>query len=410
MSVVWALIFLLVLLTLLSGFFSTAETAFFSLSSSKIHTWRHSKDQRHRQVAWLLARSRYLLVLIFMLDNIADIFLQNASSDLFDRYEGGWLLKVGVPLFLILVFGEFFPKYLGMLWNEPLALRSASLFIFLERFFAPVQRAVTSIAEVLSRMFFFFLKQEPPLSSKEVEAAITTCEAKGILTSEEASLVSHALTFEKRSARELMTPRSEMRTVKRSEISPEHLKKLPKSSPLLVIDETTDRPIGVLSNRTILKFLTDFNSTPLSSEFFFVPETMPARRLLQEFTSRQVVMACVIDEHGSISGYIEEAELLQKLLGFSSKKTTAQQQLGRQKSVTVPGTTPLETINELFGTSIESKWYTTTLGGWLCEVLDTIPQTGTSFSFGDLLFRVLSANEKQVHYVFVQRKGGKPTS
>jgi len=416
-NIVFFLIFLLVFLTLLSGFFSVAETAFFSLSSSKIHAWRHSSDPRCRHVAWLLARSRYLLVLIFMLDNISDIFLQNAASDLSDLFGGGWLLKVGVPLVLILLFGEFLPKYIGMLRNESIAIHSASFFVAIERFTAPFQRFITSFAEVASRIVFFFLKQEPPLSSKQLETAITTCEAQGILSSAEASLITHTLQIEKKDARELMIPRSAMQALKRSELSPSYIKGLTSSSKIssfLIVDETTDRPIGVLSNATALssceKSLEPFLQQA-SKKLFFVPESMPATRLLQEFSSRKAVMACVIDEHGCISGYIEWAALLQEILGFTAKISAKEVSLLRQKqtSITLPGTTPLETINELFGTTIESKFYATTLGGYLAEVLDMIPQAGASYATPDLLFKVLSANEKVVHQVFIQRKNGKST-
>lgn len=415
MSTILFLIFLLVLSTLLSGFFSVAETAFFSLSSSKIHAWRHSTDERCRHVAWLLARSRYLLVLIFMLDNISDVFLQNAASDLFESVGGGWLLKVGVPLFLILVFGEFLPKYIGMLWNESIAIHSASIFVQIERFTAPIQRLVTSIAEIASRFLFFFLKQEPPLSSKQLESAITTCETKGILSSAEASLITHTLLFERKVARELMTPRSEMPVIKRSSLSPSYIKGIIASSEqssFLIVDETTDRPLGVLSNATALMA----REAPLEAflqesakKLFFVPESMSGTRLLQEFSSRQAAMACVIDEHGSISGYIEWATLLQELLGFAAKGGVKEYPSlhPKQTSITLPGTTPLEVVNDMFGTSIESKFYATTLGGWLAEMLDTIPQTGAFYTTDTLLFKVLSANQKMVLQVFIQKKNGK---
>ena len=414
MSQIILLIFLLLVLTLLSGYFSTAETAFFSLSSAKIHSWRQSTDKRRRHVAWLLAHSRYLLVLIFMLDNVSDVLLQNTASDLFDRMGGGWAFKVGVPLFLILIFGEFLPKYLGMVWNEGFAIRSASVLVALEKVTEPIQRWATSIAEVCSRFIFFFLKAEPPLTAKQVDSAIKTCESKGILSSEEAGLIVQTLTFEKKVAREVMVPRSEMKTIKLSELSVSFLKNFVESTqaaPLLIVDEAADKPIGVFSNATVLS-LQDGSLDQLiknsAKALFFVPETMPAKRLLHEFSSKQGEIACVIDEYGSISGYIEWEHILQTILGFTSLRLTgANLSLKpKQKSISLPGTTPLETVNELFGSSLQSKCYVATLGGWLSEVLDTIPQAGTVYTTDELLFKVLSANEKMVQHVFIQRKTG----
>ena len=104
----------LIVLTFLSAFCSSSETAFFSLPTGRVRGWRESPVPQQRMVSNLLSQSRHLLVLIFMLNTIVNILLQNVSSSLSESPSGGWLLKLGVPLVLILVFGEFFPKYLGM--------------------------------------------------------------------------------------------------------------------------------------------------------------------------------------------------------------------------------------------------------------------------------------------------------
>lgn len=402
--------FLLGLLTLVSGFFSLTETAFFSLPGARVHSWRHSTLPRRRLVARLLAKSHYLLVLIFMLDSTADIFLQNVASDLFDNFGGSWFLKIGVPLILILIFGEFLPKYFGMIWNESFALYVAPLYVFLERFTAPLQKVITIIAETLSRFFFFFLKPEPHLSPKELETAIQACETNKILTPEEASLITHTLFLEKKLARELMTPRSEMRTLKKSLLTPSYLHTIissTKHSDLLIVDETTDRPIGVLSNKNV-RYIDSIELLlhHAAKDLFFVPEVMSTRRLLLEFSARRALIACVVDEHGSLSGYIEKQKLLQKMLGFSSKQETGSSLLAlrpNQKSITLPGTTPLETVNSLFGSSLTSKYHTTTIGGYLTELFNDIPPVGASMTAEDLFFRILSSSPKVIQQVYIQK-------
>jgi CBS domain containing-hemolysin-like protein len=76
----------------------------------------------------------------------------------------------------------------------------------------------------------------------------------------------------------------------------------------------------------------------------------------------------------------------------------------KQKSIIVPGTTPLETINVLFQTSLLSDYHSATIGGWLMEMLDGIPPIGTTHSTQDLVFRVLSADDKMVKQLFIQKK------
>ena len=99
------------LLTLGSAYFSCSEVAFFSLPASKVRGWRGAQDPKKQQVARLLARSKSLLVTIFICNTITNVLVQNTSSDLF---TGSWLLKVGLPLLLILIAGELLPKYFGL--------------------------------------------------------------------------------------------------------------------------------------------------------------------------------------------------------------------------------------------------------------------------------------------------------
>ena len=107
------LIFILALLTFASGYFSASETALFSLSSAKIKAFRAEEDPRKRLIASLLQHPRDLLVTVFMVNTLVNILLQNVASHMFGTYAS-WLLKVGFPLILTLVFGEIIPKYLGM--------------------------------------------------------------------------------------------------------------------------------------------------------------------------------------------------------------------------------------------------------------------------------------------------------
>jgi CBS domain containing-hemolysin-like protein len=361
-------------------------------------------------LAQLLAQSRYLLVLIFMLNTFLNVLLQNVASDMFGEATHAWAVKVVVPLALILIFGEFLPKYLGMMSSESFALRVAPFYLTLERFLAPVQRLVTTAAEMLSRIFFFFLKPEPPMEPHELEGVIDTCETNGVLSAEDASLIRHALEFEEKEARALMTPRSEIVAIKQSSLSRESLgtdMRGAPTQPFLVVEETMDQPIGVITGHEAL--LLQSGEIPRALEaaaklLFFVPETMSARRLLQEFAERRAVMACVTDEHGMITGCIEIEALAKTLLGFASKKTPAMTLSGRtkQRSIVVPGTTPLSVINDMFHTSFSSEHHCSTIGGWLVEAFDGIPPPGTTHATASCIFRILSTDEKRIKQLFIQ--------
>jgi len=400
-------IVILLVLTLISAFYASSETAYFSVPTARIQFWRKSRDKRKQMVANLLAHSRQLLVLIFILNTLVNVLIQNAASDLSDTIGQGWILKVAIPFGLILIFGEFLPKYLGRINSERIAIFAAPFYTKVEKLTAPIQRAITHLAELLARLFFFFLKPAPPLTPNEVEGVIATCETHNILSLEEGSLLRQSLDFERKSARDIMTPRSEMNALKRSTLSKKAVKEALQHEvqSLLVIDEEIDRPIGALSSRELLFIQSGNVDKALKTapqQLFFVPEVMSARRLLHEFSEKQASIACVVDEHGTISGFIEKQDLTKKLLQFQPAKENSAP--WKHQSITVSGTTPLETINSLFGTSISSEHHTATIGGWLAEVLDEVPTPGASHITPGFIFTVLSANETRVLQVFIQKR------
>lgn len=407
---IWLLALTLILLTGFSAVCSSSETAFFSLSTARVHAWRKSGDRRRKLVSKLLAHAQLLLVLIFVLNTFSNVLIQNTASSLFGTLGGGWLLKIGLPFCLILVFGEFLPKYLGLLSGERLALVTAPFFSALEKLLSPLLRLFTSSAEILSRILFFFLQPEPPLTPKQLEAVIETSEAKGILSIDEASLIRNYLEFGRKQARELMTPRAKMPVLRRSDLSSENIIELLKTSKkevVVLVDEEVDQPIGALGCKEALLLSHEGNiPSEMLSPLFFIPEVMSARRVLQEFADRRIEIACVVDEHGSIAGFIEWEDIKKILLGFTPKKQGlfSTSTKSKQKSISVPGTTPIEIINSFFGSALTSRYHSSTIGGWLAEQFDTIPQVGASFVTEDFAFRVVAADEKMVKEVFIQKR------
>src|SRR5579872_3132611 len=99
----------------MSAFCSMTEVAFFSLPQSRLKSWRITQDAKKYAIGDLLRHPKELIVSIFLLNTIVNILVQNITSDLFDRFDRGFFLKVFVPLIVILIFGELLPKYAGLL-------------------------------------------------------------------------------------------------------------------------------------------------------------------------------------------------------------------------------------------------------------------------------------------------------
>ena len=405
-------VFLTLILTAISAWFAASETAFFSLPASKVKFWKLSTEEEKQHVAYLLSYSKRLLVLIFMLNTVVNILLQNTVSETFDLLHGSPILKIVTPVIIILMFGEFFPKYLGLLYGESLALKAASSFIFLERLFLPIQKVITAIAETLSKTLFFFLKKEPPLVKNELESILKHCEKLGVLSPQEAIFVHATVDFDRKEARDIMTPRSALSYLTLSNLRigniQEYREKTEKTS-ILLVEETIDNPIGAILGVQALFLASNRKEEALSTakkQIFFAPETMPTHKLVDEFARKGAHIACIVDEHGTLSGCVFREDIRESLLGFHTKKGfihKVSEQI-QDKSMVLPGSTPLSTVNELLHLSLESKYHTATLSGFLVEKLDMIPPSGTCYATQNVEFRVISSSEKTINFVFVQHK------
>ena len=148
-------VFLLVLLLLSSAFFSCSEVALFSLSSMKVKVFRADIDRRKQLVAHLLSSPRDLIITILVLNVITNILFQNVLSSLFGAFSA-WILHIGLPLVLTLVFGEMIPKSIGLANNDVISYRVAPYIYRLQNFFFPVRKVLVAITQFLMRLLFFF--------------------------------------------------------------------------------------------------------------------------------------------------------------------------------------------------------------------------------------------------------------
>ena len=204
-----SLLLFIVFLTYWSGFFSSSEIALFSLPNTTIRAFEESKAPRKQKVAALLRKPRDLLVTIFMLNTLVNILLQNASSSLFGL-KASWTLRVGVPLIITLILGEIIPKYIAMQRNVSFSLRVSRTIYWMTEFIRPVREWTVRVTTPISRVLFFFLKKDEPLSKDELSHVLKSSEESGVLSGDEARLIYGFLELRDTLARDHMQPREDV--------------------------------------------------------------------------------------------------------------------------------------------------------------------------------------------------------
>jgi CBS domain containing-hemolysin-like protein len=397
----------IILLTIASGFFSCSEVAFFSLPASKVRGFRFSKDPRKQQVARIVQRSKSLLVTIFMCNTIANVLLQNTTSDLFT----GWILKVGFPLFLVLFVGELVPKYFGLIYNEKLSFRFANTIEWLEWIITPLRIVITKVAYMLSRLVFFFLKAEPPLSKEELAHILASSEGKGILHKEEVELIYGVLNLEDKQAKELMRPRSEMPLYDIEEPISKlvHLFSEEKASEVGIFEMPQEKMLGVVRAKDFFIRRSECSKgkdlLKILRQPFYVPETTEARDLLKQLREEPTDIAWVVDEYGATTGQIREQDLLSEVVASTAlPESDGEYERIAKDTIVAQGICPLEDIRRLFKVELQSKHLMVTIGGYITERLGTIPTAGTTLQEEGLFMRVLSSDQTKIRKVYIQKR------
>lgn len=395
----------LLLLLFASAFFSCSEIAFFSIPKAKIFQWRTSPIIEKRLTASLLSRSKDLLILIFFLNTLVNGLVQNLSSNLFTGEQGAFFLKILLPFFLILLLGEYLPKYIGLIQGEKIALKGAHFFTALKKVLHTPLQKLSSFAESISSNLFFFLKPEPPIRTEDVDEIMKTAQEIGLLTTTEASLITKVIDLKAASVADELIPMSEIPKVQDSTIDKSVLLSLYKESKhrlIALVHGSSEELQGVIDGKVLVEstHIKDQAKKHLS----FIPETMPIDRLFHHMIRTKTTYAAVYDEHGKILGILSENSVKANLLESLFVKTS---HIQPYQPNFFPASTLLDTINELFGTELKSQYGQKTIGGWLEEQMDTIPEAGSTCSIHSLLFRVLKSSSTHIETLLIktQNKG-----
>lgn len=403
-------IFFLLLALLFSGFLSASETALFSLSPLSLRSYRNSKDLRLALIAHLMERPREILVTLLILNVFSNLLVQNIVSDLFGM-QSSWILKVGCPLLLTLFIGEVLPKSVALPNNASVAYHVAPFISKVARILKPIRNPLTDVTSWISRIVFFFLREEKKTSLEELAHLLDVSQQSGILGAQEVHLIRGALNLQSALVKEKMRPREEILFYKLSD-------PLTHLARFFIDYEISRLPIceGSLENLKGILLIQDFffhqqqiTDTQTLLTFlkkpYFVPETTKAWTLLKHLREKQEDLAMVVDEYGSVAGLITQEDLIEAVIGeIKDRRDEPQLYIRSSEDVIIAsGKLELSEFKSIFGISLESKQNAVTLGGWLIEQFQDIPVSGTKYATDQFIFYILAADPNRIVKVYVRK-------
>lgn len=371
-------IFLLIVLLVLSGFFSSSETALMSISKTRARHIAKEEGKSYLLIQRMKEDPHKLLSTILIGNNVVNVgaasLATSITMEIFPNYAVG--IATGIMTFLVLVFGEVLPKSAATRNNLMVAKITIYPIYWLSIIFYPIIFILNFIPRITGR-----IKRTPAATEAELRTFVEVVEEEGEIKEEERELIDNIFEFDDTSASEIMTPRTDMLVIKTDEDL--ELENIVKSgfTRIPVIEEDLDHVIGIINVKDILLHQVtsnaEINIREIMREAYFVPENKKLDTLLHHFKKGKQHMAIVVDEHGGVSGLITLEDALEEIVGEISDETDKDEpHIIRMKNEEwmVLGKSDIDEVNDAVGLDIlESKEYDT-FSGYIFDRIGRIPE------------------------------------
>ena len=406
----------IVVLVLLSAFFSSAETALTTVNKHRLRSLAEDGNRNAQNVLKLIENPAKMLSAILIGNNIVNISASALMTTFTTSVFGSKFVGVstGILTLIILLFGEITPKSLATLYNEKIAL----VYIHV---IAPLVVLLTPLiwfVDKLSGVIFWVLRVDRDAANNqmtegELRTIVDVSVEDGVLEKEEKSMINNVVDFGDSKAKDVMVPRVDMALVSVDAtfdevfeiFNEEHYSRLP------VYDENKDTVIGIVYLKDLFFFQNQidkknnaFSIRNIMREPFFVYEYQKTSSIMAEMRNRFVSLAIVLDEYATAVGLITIEDLIEEIVG----EIRDEFDMDELKMITklsdnhyeIDAAMKLSDLEDSIGISLESEDYDS-LGGYVIELLDHLPNVGETVKKDGITFQVVSMEKNRIDRIAV---------
>lgn len=398
---------IIVILIVLSAFFSATETAFSCANKIKLKSMA-ALGKKNAKAVCTFADEKYdkLITAILVGNNIVNLTASALGTILFGKLitdaSLATTVSTAVLTVAVLVFGEITPKYFASVYPEKMCF----LFYPLMQIFYWVLTPVCWIFDGFKRGLakVFKLKKDETVTDEELMSLVDEAEEVGTLKEDESELVRSALGFDDLKVEDILVPRVNVIAIDR-ESTMDEIKEIFGAngySRLPVYQETIDNVIGFIHQR-------DFYTAYLNGEkeiehliqkVVYTSEYTRISTLLKQLQKQKIHMAAVSDEYGGLIGIVTLEDILEELVGDIWDEHDEEEVLfGKiaEGEYWVDGMCDLEIFFDLYDMEQEDENFeSNTVGGWVTERFGVIPPVGEVFSFKNLEIKVVKVTQQKV--------------
>ncbi|HYD63469.1 MAG TPA: HlyC/CorC family transporter [Noviherbaspirillum sp.] len=411
---IWAQVLGLVLLLLISGFFSISETAMMALSRYRIRHLASAGNRRAKLVLSLLEQTERLLGVILLGNNMVNTATSALAATFAIHYfgESEYALAIAstAVAFAIIIFAELTPKVIGATYPERIALLIAPIL----RFLMVAMRPLVWLTNIVVKRLLQLLRvpekpAENAISAEELRTIVL--EGGNFIPQKHKSILLNLFGLEQISVEDVMTPRSQIEALNLAVPAEEIVRQLTTCyhNKLPVYEGEINRIVGILHVRKAMALLNQEDELTvehfraLLTPPYFIPQDTGVFTQLQYFQENHERLGIIVDEYGEVQGLVTLEDIIEEMIG---EFTTSMPGATRADSFNwdenggclLEGATPLREINKQLGLHFPLDG-PKTLNGLLLEELRDIPEANVSLKMEGCIVEIVQTQNQAIKVV-----------
>ena len=411
-------VLILVILILLSGFFSAAEAA---LSAYRSNYLEKLDEEKHPKTYAVLKRwlkdPNSMLTGIVIGNNVVNILASSIATvvivDYFGNKGSSVALATAIMTILILIFGEISPKLMARNNSSKIAESVSVIIYVISIILTPIVACLIFISRLVGRILGVNMTSpQLMITEEDIISFVNVGNAEGIIEEDEKEMIHSIVTLGETNAKEVMTPRTSMLAFEGTKTINEVWDEILENgfSRIPVYNETIDDIIGILYVKDLMEHIKNGDLNSPISEFvrtpYYVPETKSIIEILKEFRTLKVHIAMVLDEYGGVVGLVTIEDLIEEIVGeirdeYDDEEDSFYKKIA-DNEYEVDAMTDIETINKDLELELPISEDYESLGGLIVTTLGRICNVGDEIEIDNIHLKVLEVDKMRVSKVFIK--------
>lgn len=399
-------IFGLILLLLLSGFFSSSEIAFVVSNKLKIELRARKDNFSAKIISYFNEKQEIFFSTILISNNIINItFTSLITLFLLDVFEFGDIAILIISTLLLLIFGELIPKYFAREYPDKFVLITAIPVRIISLILSPLIWITSTLSQFIVTAANIKEGEISQLFDKEdIQTLLqesVSISKNNSLEEDEFDVINKVIDLGEQKINEVMTPRTDIVGIEINSDISEAINIFNESgySKIPVYEENMDNIKGFIHALDMFKFPKTIEE--IRRDILFVPETKKSLELMNELIDKRISISIVVDEFGGTEGIVTIEDIIEEMLGEIRDEYDTDEEVCKQlkdNSFVVSGKIEIDRLNEEFNLSIPDGEYET-IAGFITSELGFIPSNKKNYQIGNYSIEIIHSSKQRIELV-----------